>query len=800
MQRAYIDYAMSVIVGRALPDVRDGLKPVHRRILYAMYEGGVTPERPHRKSARVVGDVLGRYHPHGDAAVYEALVRMAQTFAMRCPLVDGHGNFGSVDGDGAAAMRYTEVRLSPLALELLRDLEKETVDFTPNYDGSTEEPVVLPAHFPNLLVNGATGIAVGMATNIPPHNLRETIDALILLIDQPEVEIPALAEVIKGPDFPTGGIITGQKGILEAYQTGRGIIKVRGKAEVESEEGKNRILITEIPYQVNKAALVAKIADLIREKHLEGVADLRDESDRNGLRIVLELRREANPRVVLNRLYKHTSLEDTFGVIMLALVEGQPRVLNLKEILNSYLAYQKEIVTRRTRYLLKQAEARVHILEGLLIALENLDAVIATIRASRNPETAREALVKKFSLSGAQAQAILDLRLQRLTALERQKIEEEYQRLGKDIAYWREVLTSEALVLKIIREELLALKEKYGDARRTKILKEVETLTTEDLIAAEEAVVTLTYRGYVKRLPLSTYRFQGRGGRGVSALNTRENDFITHFFVASTHHHLLFFTDQGKVYRLRVYEVPEASRQARGTAIVNLLALGPEEKITAVVAVSQFSPAFSLLLATSKGYIKRTPLKAYDFTRRDGVVALNLTPADRLVGAALVRETDEVILGTRQGMAIRFPAQEVREVGRTARGVKGIALREADEVVGMDVWWGESTRGGKKTAPPYLLVVTSRGYGKRTPLEAYRRQSRGGKGLKALKQTKQNGFLVGLRNVQEKDGVMLITEEGVAIRFHVKEIPVTGRVTQGVHLIRLEPGSRVAAFTVLPRE
>jgi len=784
MKKSYLAYAMSVIVGRALPDVRDGLKPVHRRILYAMYEDGITPDKPFKKSATVVGNVMARYHPHGDAAIYDSLVRLAQNFNTRYLLVDGHGNFGSVDGDPPAAMRYTEARLSPIALEMLRDIQKETVDTVPNFDDTLKEPAVLPARFPNLLVNGSAGIAVGMATNIPPHNLKEVIEGAILLLDQPQYSIEDLMKFIKGPDFPTGGIILGRDGIKKAYQTGKGIIKVRAKTEIEQmENGKSRIVVTEIPYQVNKARLVEKIAELVREKKIEGITDLRDESDRTGMRIVMELKREAKPEILLNQLYKHTQMQDTFGIIQLALVHGQPKVLNLKQILEHYLDHQKDVVTRRTKFDLAKARARAHVLEGLRIAISHLDEVIKTIRQSKDDNTAKEALMTKFELSDIQAQAILDMRLRRLTGLERDKLEAEYEQLLKNIAYYEEILVNPDLMAKIIKEELQAIKEKYTDPRRTKIVAREEKLELEDLISEEEVVVAMTHRGYIKRMPVSTYRIQKRGGRGVSALATREEDFVRHFFITSTHDYLLFFSNKGKVYRLKVYEVPEMGKQGRGTALINLIYLDNDEYITAVIPVKEFSDDHYLLMATTRGIIKKTVLSEYDTSRRDGIIALSLKEGDRLIAVTLTEGRQEVVLGTKLGQAIRFHENEVRPMGRTAAGVKAISLTKDDRVVAMNLVVPQT----------YLLTVTKNGFGKLTEIEEYRTQSRGGKGLIAYHRTERNGDLVGLLTVTPDDQIMAITSEGILIRLNVNEISRMGRNTQGVKVMRLDSGSSLVA-------
>lgn len=782
MKKSYIDYAMSVIVGRALPDVRDGLKPVHRRILYSMNEQGMTPDKPYKKSARIVGDVLGKYHPHGDTAVYDAMVRLAQNFSTRYPLIDGHGNFGSVDGDSAAAMRYTEARLSKISTELLSDIDKETVDFIPNYDESLKEPVVLPAKFPNLLVNGSSGIAVGMATNIPPHNLSEVIDGVVAIIDDSEVEIKDLLKIVKGPDFPTGGLIMGKSGIKSAYETGRGVVRVRAKCQSEKmNNGKMRIVVTELPYQVNKARLIEKIADLVRDKKIDGITDLRDESDRTGMRIIIELRKDVNPKIILNQLYKQTQLQDTFGTIMLALVDGQPRVLNLKEVLFYYLEHQKDVITRRTRFELGKAEARAHIVEGLRIALDHIDAVIKTIRESQTTEIARNNLMERFKLSDKQAQAILEMRLQRLTGLEREKLEEEFKSLQEKIAYLRAVLADEKLVLKIIKEELLEVKSRYGDERRTEIAIDESNIDVEDLIAEEDMVITVTHSGYIKRLPVTTYKSQKRGGRGISAMATKEEDFLEQIFITTTHHYLLFFTNKGKVYRLKVYEIPEASRQAKGTSLVNLLYISGDEKITTIIPVKKFDTEQYLFACTKKGIVKKTELDQYDTSRKDGLIAITIDDSDELIGVKLTEGKEEVIIATKAGMAIRFSEEDVRSMGRTARGVKGISLNDDDEVVGMDT----------VTEFSDLLVVTDKGYGKRTPLEEYRIQTRGGKGIITLRTTNKNGQLVSIKVVKPIDELMLISSEGIVIRINVDEIPRQSRSTQGVTLMRLSESDKV---------
>ncbi|HHT04886.1 MAG TPA: DNA gyrase subunit A [Hydrogenispora sp.] len=784
MKRSYLSYAMSVIVGRALPDVRDGLKPVHRRILYGMYESGTTPDKPYKKSARIVGDVMGRYHPHGDAAIYDSIVRMAQDFSYRLPLVDGHGNFGSVDGDPPAAMRYTEVRLSRLAVEMLTDIEKNTVDFVPNFDGSLEEPAVLPSRFPNLLVNGAAGIAVGMATNIPPHNLGEVIDGAIMLIDDPETDTEALMKVVKGPDFPTGGIILGREGIRDAFLTGRGSIKVRAKTGIETlSNGKSQIIVTELPYQVNKARLIEKIADLVRNKVIEGITDLRDESDRSGMRIVIELKRDTNPNVLLNQLYKHTQLQDSFGVIMLVLVNNEPRVLGLRDLLRHYLDHQKEIITRRTRFDLEKAEARAHIVEGLRIALDHIDAVIKVIRSSRTVEIAREGLMSNFGLSERQAQAILDMRLQSLTGLQREKLEEEYAELQKTIAYYRELLADSAKIMGVVKEELLVIKEKFADPRRTEIAQSEEDISIEDLIANEDIVVTITHNGYIKRLPVTTYKSQRRGGKGITGINTKEEDFVEHLFITSTHDHVLFFTNQGRVYQLRGFDIPEASRQARGIAIVNLIPLNPGEKINTYIPVQDFREDQYLLMCTRNGIVKKTALSEYANNRRSGVIGINLDEGDEVIG---VRRTDgerEIIIFTGHGQSLRFSETEIRPMGRTTRGVKGINLRPGDQVVGMDVIRNDAD----------LLVITENGYGKRTPFDQYRIQARGGIGIKTLNRTPKTGEVIGGGVVYPEHELMLINASGMVIRVTVSDISALGRNTQGVKLMHLGEDDRIVA-------
>ncbi|RKL64531.1 DNA gyrase subunit A [Thermoanaerobacteraceae bacterium SP2] len=791
MKKSYIDYSMSVIVGRALPDVRDGLKPIHRRILYAMNDIGLTPDKPYRKSATIVGEVMGKYHPHGDAAIYDAMVRMAQDYSMRYMLVDGHGNFGSIDGDPPAAMRYTEARLSKIAMEMLSDINKDTVDFIPNFDERLREPTVLPSRFPNLLVNGSSGIAVGMATNIPPHNLSEVIDGVVMMIDNPGVSTDDLMQVIKGPDFPTGASILGRDGIKEMYRTGRGSLTVRAKATIEPMEGgRQRIVVTEIPYMVNKARLVEKIAELVREKNIEGISDLRDESDRSGIRIVIELKRDANPHVILNQLYKHTQMQDTFGAIMLALVDNKPRVLNLRDLIYYYLEHQKDIIVRRTKYDLARAEERLHILEGLRIALSHLDEVISLIKKSRDVPTAREGLMNTFNLTEKQAQVILDMRLQRLTALERQKIEEEYKEILEKIEYYKKVLSDEKMVLGIIKDEILAIKEKYGDERRTKIATAVDDFEAEDLIAEEDVVITLTHLGYVKRLPLSTYKNQKRGGRGVTGVTTREEDFVERIFVATTHHVVLFFTDRGSVYKLKAHEIPEAGRAARGTAIVNLLPLKPGEKVNAVIPIKDFGEARYLLFATRNGLVKKTLLSEYESSRKAGLIAIGLREEDELIAVRLIDREDQVLLGTLEGMGIRFSVDDVSTMGRTAHGVKGISLRQDDKVASVDI-----LKPGCD-----VLVVTEKGFGKRTGEEEFRLQSRGGKGIIIQKVTEKTGHLEAIRVVSEKDDVMLCTASGIVIRMEVSGISKMSRNTRGVTLIKLEKDDQLASVAVISEE
>ncbi len=791
MKTSYIDYAMSVIVARALPDVRDGLKPVHRRILYAMQEAGMGSTKPYKKSARIVGEVLGKYHPHGDSSVYDAIVRMAQDFSMRHMLADGHGNFGSVDGDPAAAMRYTEVRMSKIAELMLQDIDKETVDFVPNYDESLKEPAVLPAKFPQLLVNGTSGIAVGMATNIPPHNMCEVIDGTLMLIDNPEATVEDLMTVIKGPDFPTAGMVLGSEGIRKAYTTGRGIIKLRANCHIETlSNGKNRIIVTELPYQVNKARLVEKIADLVRDKQIEGITALNDESDRTGMRIVVDLRRDANANVILNQLYKHTQLQDSFGVIMLALVDGKPKVLNLKQVLHYYIAHQEDVITRRTKYELAKAEARAHILEGLTIALDHLDAVIAAIRESRTADIARNTLMTSFKLSEKQAQAILDLRLQRLTGLEREKIEEEYQEVLKAIEAYKEILADEKKILGIVKKELTEVKNKYGDARRTRLTIDTSEIDVEDLIAEEDVVITLTHGGYIKRIPLDTYRRQNRGGKGIRGMGTKEKDFVENLLITTTHHTILFFTNRGRVYHLKAYEIAEASRAAKGTAIVNLLQLESDENITAVIQVKGFKPGDYLFMATKKGIVKKTSLEEFQNLRKGGLIAVNLDEDDELIGVKFTNGHHDVILGTKWGMAIVFNEDDVRSMGRPARGVKGIRLVEGDAVIGMDAL----------NAAAEVLTVTAEGFGKRTQANEYRTQTRGGKGIINLRVTEKTGDVIGLRVVHESQELMLISTEGIVIRMNIADISLISRNTQGVKLMRAAENDRVASMAVMEQK
>ncbi|MGG3280353.1 DNA gyrase subunit A [Paenibacillus solani] len=781
MRESFMDYAMSIIVSRALPDVRDGMKPVHRRILYAMSELGMAPDKPHKKSARIVGEVIGKYHPHGDSAVYESMVRMAQDFSMRYMLVDGHGNFGSIDGDMAAAMRYTEARLSKIAMEMLRDINKETIDFAPNYDGEEQEPVVLPARYPNLLVNGVSGIAVGMATNIPPHNLGEVIDGVQAMIRNPDITPMELMEYIQGPDFPTAGYILGREGIRQAYRTGRGSVTMRAKATIEENNNKARIVVHEIPYQVNKARLVEKIAELVRDKRIDGITDLRDESDRNGMRIVIELRRDVNPNVVLNNLYKHTAMQSNFGINMLAIVNNEPKILNLRDVLFYYLEHQVTVIRRRTEFELRKAEARAHILEGLRVALDHLDEVIALIRASQTTEAAREGLMERFGLSHEQAQAILDMRLQRLTGLEREKIENEYQELLARIAELREILANEHLVLQIINDELQEIKERFADERRTEITVGEDSILDEDLIPREEVIITITHTGYIKRLPANTYRSQKRGGRGVVGMDTKSEDFVEHLFVTNSHHYLMFFTDKGKAYRLKAYEIPELSRTARGTPIINLIQIEQGESINAVIPVENFDSDNFLFFATRQGVVKKTPLEDYVNIRKGGLIAINLREDDSLIEVKLTDGQQEIIMGTAQGMSIRFKESDVRSMGRSATGVKGITLDDNDEVIGMDVVDQELD----------ILIVTTKGYGKRTPASDYRSQTRGGKGIKTINITEKNGPVVALKVVKSEEDLMIITASGTIIRTSMEGISTMGRYAQGVKLINIREDDSV---------
>ena len=788
MKTSYLDYSMSVIVGRALPDVRDGLKPVHRRILYAMFREGLLHNKKYSKSAGVVGEVLKKYHPHGDSAVYDTMVRMAQDFNMRYPLVDGQGNFGSVDGDPAAAYRYTEARLTKLAEELLADIDKETVDFIPNFDDTTVEPSVLPTRVPNLLINGSAGIAVGMATNIPPHNLSEIVDGLLMMIDNPEVTIPELMTAIKGPDFPTAGFIHGYEGIKQAFTTGRGIIQMRARATIEEGKGEREsIIVTELPYQVNKARLLERIAELVQEKKITGISEIRDESDREGMRVVIDLKKGEISNVILNQLYKHTALQSTFGVIMLALVNNQPRILNLKKLLANFVQHRREVVVRRTKYDLRKAEERAHILLGLKIALDNLDAVIALIKASANPDEAKAGLIREFKLSEIQAQAILDMRLQRLTGLERDKIIAEYEETLKEIARLNEILGSEALVMKIIRDELLALKAEYGDPRRTEIVAETTEIGIEDIIKDEEMVITISHAGYIKRNPLTNYRAQKRGGKGKIGMETREEDFVERLFMATMHSYILFFTNKGRVYWLKVHQIPEAGRQAKGKAIINLLQIGQDERVTAALPVREFTPDHFILMATKQGIIKKTELEAYSHPRPSGIIAVTLEEGDELIAAEVTDGKRDVFLGTRDGLSIRFIETDVREIGRTGKGVIGIRLDEGNEVVGMEIVRDDST----------ILTVTEQGFGKRSTLEDYRIQGRGGKGIITIKTTEKNGRVVGMAQVSEDDEILLITANGKVLRTRAKDISVQGRNTQGVRLLETEEGDKVKSLAKL---
>ena len=784
MKKCYIDYAMSVIVGRALPDVRDGLKPVHRRILYSMQQLGLTPEKGYRKCARIVGEVLGKYHPHGDSSVYDALVRMAQDFSMRYMLVDGHGNFGSIDGDSAAAMRYTEAKMNKISVEMLRDINKETVDFIPNFDGEEKEPVVLPSRYPNLLVNGSSGIAVGMATNIPPHNLGEIIDATVMLIDNPDATVLDLMTYVKGPDFPTAGIIMGTRGIRESYETGRGRIIVRAKAEIEEENNRHRIIVTELPYQVNKAKLIENIADLVKDKRITGISDLRDESDRDGMRIVIELKRDANPNVVLNLLYKHTKMQDTFGVIMIALVDNEPQTLNLKQILEHYISFQKDVITRRTQYELRKAQERAHILEGLIIALDNIDEVIRIIRHSETSEIAKNTLIEKFELTAIQAQAILDMRLRRLTGLERDKIEQEYNELMKLIERLNEILSSEEVLLGVIKNELMEIKSRYNDERRTAIEKNSNEIDIEDLIQEKEVVITVTKDGYIKRISADTYSAQKRGGKGIQAMTTKEDDFVDHVLVGSTHSDILFFTNRGRVYKLRGYEIPDAGRTAKGTNIINLIPIEQDERIETVLSIKDVSEDGYLFMGTKQGIVKKTPLSEFKNIRKSGLIALNLREGDELLKVKVTRGDANIIIVTQNGYAIRFNEKDVRAMGRGASGVKAITLREDDIAVCMDI-----AVDGEE-----LLVVSENGYGKRTPVIEYKVQNRGGMGLKTYKITERTGKLVCATVCKTEDELMIINSNGIAIRINISEISITGRATMGVRLMRTKEDEYVVAL------
>lgn len=792
MKKSYIDYAMSVIAARALPDVRDGLKPVQRRILYSMAELGVTPDKPYRKSARIVGDTMGKYHPHGDSSIYDAMARMAQDFSIRYMLVDGHGNFGSVDGDSPAAMRYTEARLSKISMEMLADINKDTVDFGPNFDESLQQPLVLPARFPNLLVNGVNGIAVGMATNIPPHNIGEVIDAVVKIIDNKvidqDTEIDELLKIVKGPDFPTYGRILGKSGIKRAYRTGRGKILVRAKADIETYAGnKQRILVTELPYQVNKARLIMKIAELVKEKKIEGIADLRDESGRSGMRIVIELKRDANANIVLNKLYKHTSMQETFGFNMLALVDNEPKILNLKEMLTHYLAHQEDVVTRRTKYDLKKAEERAHILEGLLKALDVIEEVIALIRASKNVAEAKTGLMEKFAFTEVQAQAIVDMRLRALTGLEREKLVKELEELHALITRLKAILADEKLLLGVIREELTVIREKYQDPRRTVITYDEGEINLEDLIKDELAAITMTHLGYIKRMPISVYKNQHRGGKGMKGVSTREEDFVEDIFIAATHSYLFFFTNKGKVYRLKTYEVPESSRTARGTALVNLLQLGPDEKITAVVPIREYKEDNYLVMATKKGMLKKTSLDEYANIRSNGLQAINLREDDDLIEVKLTDGQAEIFLGTKMGQCIRFSESHIRSVGRNSIGVRGMSLNPEDEVIGMQL-----LSQGK-----YILTVSEKGLGKRTDMAEFTLQNRGGKGLKFYKITEKTGCVIGMKAVDEDNELILITNEGIVIRINVSDISELSRITSGVKLMDLDAGIFIAGIARL---
>lgn len=794
MKNSYIDYAMSVIVGRALPDVRDGMKPVHRRILFGMDQLGTTPDKPYKKSARIVGEVMGKYHPHGDSSIYDAMVRMAQDFSMRYPLVDGHGNFGSIDGDSAAAQRYTEARMSPFSMEMLRDIDKDTVDFTPNFDGEEKEPVVLPSRYPNLLVNGSNGIAVGMATNIPPHNLGEVIDATVHMIDEPECTVDDLMNYVKGPDFPTGAQILGRAGIREAYRTGMGKIRVRAVTEIEeSRRGRYQIVVSEIPYGVNKARMIEKMAELVKDKRIEGISDIRDESSREGMRIVIELKKDVNPQIILNKLYKHTSLQENFGCIMIALVDGEPKLLNLRDILEEYLKFQKEVITRRTKFDLKKAEARAHILEGYIIALDNIDEIIRIIRSSYND--AQQKLMERFGLSEIQAKAILDMRLARLQGLEREKIENEYQEIRERIAYFKKILADEHELMNVIKEELLAVKEKWGDERRTKLVADVGEIEDEDLVAEENVAITLTHLGYIKRVPMDNYKAQHRGGKGITGLTTRENDFVKDLIMTSTHDHLMFFTSLGKVYKLKAYQIPEASRIAKGTPVVNFLNISQDERVSSVIPVGQPEEGETSYLTqiTKLGRIKRTLLSEFRSNRANGLIAINLKDGDSLVDVKQTGGSDELIVVTKFGKSIRFREEDVRAMGRDTSGVRAILLEEGDEVVSMSIVDPEKS----------LLTVTENGFGKRTPLEEYKLQIRGGKGIMTVDRLKidRTGNVVGAEIVDEDDEIMLINSEGIIIRVKAADISELKRSAQGVKIMRVEEDEHIVSMArVIPEE
>ncbi len=792
MKGSYIDYAMSVIVARALPDVRDGLKPVHRRVLFGMHELGLASNRPFKKSARIVGEVLGKYHPHGDTAVYDTMVRMAQDFSLRYPLVDGQGNFGSIDGDSPAAMRYTEARLSRIAEEMLRDLERNTVDFIPNFDETLKEPTVMPALVPNLLVNGTSGIAVGMTTNIPPHNLTEIIDSCITIIDQPNLGDDKLLKIVKAPDFPTGGIIYGYDGVKAAYKTGRGRIFIRAKANIETGKGdRQSIVVTEIPYQVNKAGLIEKIAELVRDKKIEDISDIRDESDRDGLRVVIELKRDANAEVVLNNLYKHTQMQTTFGVILLALVDGKPQVLTLRQMIDHFIKHRNEVVVRRAKFDLDEAEKRAHILEGYIIALDNIDEIIKLIKKSKDVPSAQEGLMKRFKLSEIQAKAILDMRLQKLTGLERKKVEEEYKETIKLIEKLKAIISSKKLQMQIIKDELLELKKKYGDERRTEIVYKAEEFSIEDMIAEENVVITISHGGFIKRFPVSGYRRQARGGKGVTGATTKEDDFIEHMFIASTHNYILFFTDKGRCYWLKVFEIPEASRTARGKSIVNLVAKQTDENIAAFVPVQEFDDSHFVAMVTEKGMIKKTSLSEYGNVRRTGIAAITLQKGDTVKDVKLTDGTQDIIIGTYEGMAIRFHEKEARPVGRTAAGVRAITLNKGDKVVGAVSIKRQTTT---------ILVVAENGFGKRSDLDEYRVSHRSGKGVITIRVTEKTGKMVAVREVLDNDDIVVVTSQGVVIRQPARDIRVAGRNTQGVRLIRLESSDQVAAVAAVPSE